>query len=62
MTQLHVQGLCSNTTAVTGTVVPGVFQTTRMKLSATTKLEKIALLQQWNEQEQEKLKSEDQKT
>ena len=42
---------CSNTTAVIGTVVVGVFPMSRMRLSTTTKLKKIDFLQQWSEQE-----------
>ena len=48
------QRRCSNTTAATGMVVVGVFQMAEIKLSTTTKLEKIDFLQQWNTQEPSK--------
>jgi hypothetical protein len=45
MVMSRLKKLCSNTTAATGTVVVGVFQTPGMKLSTTTKHEKIDFLQ-----------------
>ena len=46
MTRLQKQR--SITTAATGTVVVGVFQTNGMTLSTTSKLKKISSVQQWN--------------